>query len=48
MADFHPYMQENLPGKLIIVEGIDGSVKSTQPDLPKKCVASQRPCSYFS
>ncbi|MEO1716359.1 MAG: thymidylate kinase [Planctomycetota bacterium] len=42
--DAHP----DLPGRLIIVEGIDGSGKSTQLDLLRKWVASQRLCSYFS
>lgn len=42
------YMQESLPGKLIVVEGIDGSGKSTQLDLLKKWVANQGYCSYFS
>ncbi|MEO1534947.1 MAG: hypothetical protein AAFS11_05235, partial [Planctomycetota bacterium] len=42
------YAHPDLPGKLIIVEGIDGSGKSTQLDLLRKWVASQRLCSYFS
>ena len=48
MTDFDTYTHEDLPGKLIIVEGIDGSGKSTQLDLLKKWVASQGYCSYFS
>ena len=48
MTDHQQYMQESLPGKLVIVEGIDGSGKSTQLDLLRKWVASQRLCSYFS
>ncbi|MEO1583397.1 MAG: dTMP kinase [Planctomycetota bacterium] len=48
MTDYEPYMQEDVPGKLIIVEGIDGSGKSTQLDLLKKWVASQRYCTSFS
>ncbi len=48
MTEYEPYLQQKLPGKLIIVEGIDGSGKSTQLDLLKKWVASQRFCSYFS
>ncbi|MGP1271953.1 MAG: dTMP kinase [Phycisphaerales bacterium] len=48
MSEFRNYMQESLPGKLIIVEGIDGSGKSTQLDLLKKWVANQGYCSYFS
>jgi len=37
-----------LPGKLFIVEGIDGSGKSTQLDLLKKWLRSQGYCAYFS
>lgn len=45
---FKPYIEDELPGKLIIVEGLDGSGKSTQMDLLKKWVASLGYCSYFS
>ncbi|RNC81028.1 MAG: hypothetical protein ED559_04300 [Phycisphaera sp.] len=45
---FKSYSEEPLPGKLIIVEGLDGSGKSTQMDLLKKWVASLGYCSYFS
>lgn len=38
----------NLPGKLIIVEGIDGSGKSTQLDLLRKWIVSQGYCAHFS
>ncbi len=38
----------DLPGKLVIVEGIDGSGKSTQLDLLRKWIASQGFCAYFS
>lgn len=48
MTEDPQYAHANLPGKLIIVEGIDGSGKSTQLDLLRKWVASQRLCSYFS
>lgn len=37
-----------LPGRLIIVEGIDGSGKSTQLDLLHKWVVSQGYCTHFS
>ena len=37
-----------LPGKLFIVEGIDGSGKSTQLDLLKKWLRSQGYCAYSS
>lgn len=37
-----------LPGKLLIVEGIDGSGKSTQLDLMHKWVLSQGYCAYLS
>ena len=37
-----------LPGKLFIVEGIDGSGKSTQMDLMRKWITSQGYCAYFS
>ncbi|MFI4892645.1 MAG: hypothetical protein ACIAQ0_04305 [Phycisphaerales bacterium JB058] len=47
-APYKPYMEEPLPGKLIVVEGLDGSGKSTQLDLLKKWVASLGYCSYFS
>jgi dTMP kinase len=42
-ADF-----DNLPGKLLIVEGIDGSGKSTQLDLLGKWVVNQGYCAVFS
>lgn len=45
---YKPYMDEVLPGTLIVVEGLDGSGKSTQMDLLKKWVASLGYCSYFS
>jgi dTMP kinase len=48
MSAYVPYINEHLAGKLIIVEGIDGSGKSTQLDLLRKWVASQGYCSYFS
>ncbi len=38
----------DLPGKLIIVEGIDGSGKSTQLDLLRKWIVSQGYCAHFS
>ncbi len=38
----------DLPGKLIIVEGIDGSGKSTQLDLLRKWINAQGYCAYFS
>ena len=47
-SPYKPYMDEPLPGKLIVVEGLDGSGKSTQLDLLKKWVASLGYCSYFS
>ena len=37
-----------LPGKLFIVEGIDGSGKSTQLDLLRKWLISLGYCAYFS
>jgi len=37
-----------LPGKLIIVEGIDGSGKSTQLDLLHKWLSGQGYCVYFT
>jgi dTMP kinase len=37
-----------LPGKLFIVEGIDGSGKSTQMDLLRKWLTSLGYCAYFS
>jgi dTMP kinase len=39
---------EALPGKLFIVEGIDGSGKSTQLDLLRKWLISLGYCAYFS
>lgn len=42
MAEFPQYRSsEDLPGKLFIVEGIDGSGKSTQLDLLRKYLESQ-------
>jgi dTMP kinase len=38
----------DLPGRLIVVEGIDGSGKSTQLDLLRKWVASRAYCAFFS
>jgi exopolyphosphatase/guanosine-5'-triphosphate,3'-diphosphate pyrophosphatase len=46
--NFKRYIEDELPGRLIIVEGLDGSGKSTQMDLLKKWVASLGYCSYFS
>lgn len=43
MLQPHPYT-----GKLIVVEGIDGSGKSTQIDLLNKWLASQGKSVYFS
>lgn len=37
-----------MPGKLIVVEGIDGSGKSTQLDLLRKWIVSQGYCAYVS
>lgn len=37
-----------LPGKLLIVEGIDGSGKSTQLDLVRKWILAQGYCAYLS
>ncbi len=37
-----------LPGRLIVVEGIDGSGKSTQLDLLRKWIIAQGFCTYFS
>ena len=37
-----------LPGKLVIVEGIDGSGKSTQLDLLRKWIVSKGYLAYFS
>lgn len=37
-----------LPGRLFIVEGIDGSGKSTQLDLLRKWIMAQGYCVYFS
>lgn len=46
MARFTEY--DELPGKLFIVEGIDGSGKSTQLDLLQKWIQSQGYYAYFS
>jgi dTMP kinase len=43
-----PSAVEDYPGKLIVVEGIDGSGKSTQLDLLNKWLLSQGYCAYFS
>lgn len=49
MSDFLQYADQGpLPGKLFIVEGIDGSGKSTQLDLLKKWLISQGYCVSFS
>lgn len=49
MSDFTQYADQGpLPGKLFIVEGIDGSGKSTQLDLLKKWLISQGYCVSFS
>jgi len=49
MTDFTQYADQGpLPGKLFIVEGIDGSGKSTQLDLLKKWLISQGYCVSFS
>jgi dTMP kinase len=37
-----------LPGRLLIVEGIDGSGKSTQLDLMRKWILAQGYCAYLS
>ncbi|MEM1422403.1 MAG: thymidylate kinase [Planctomycetota bacterium] len=47
-APFEPYAGEELPGKLFIVEGIDGSGKSTQLDLIHKWLSSQGYSVFFS
>ncbi len=38
----------DLPGKLVVVEGIDGSGKSTQLDLLHKWIVAQGYCAYLS
>ncbi len=49
MSGFRQYADVGeLPGKLFVVEGIDGSGKSTQLDLLKKWLTSQGFCAYFS
>jgi len=49
MTDFTQYADQGpLPGKLFIVEGIDGSGKSTQLDLLKKWLISQGYCVSYS
>ncbi len=49
MTDFPAYADYGpLPGKLFIVEGIDGSGKSTQLDLLKKWLVSRGYCVSFS
>ncbi len=48
-TDFQQYADlGTLPGKLFVVEGIDGSGKSTQLDLLNKRISSQGYCAYFS
>ncbi|GAB4545837.1 MAG: dTMP kinase [Phycisphaerales bacterium] len=47
-APFERYADEELPGKLFIVEGIDGSGKSTQLDLIHKWLSSQGYAVFFS
>ena len=42
-ADYGP-----LPGRLVVVEGIDGSGKSTQLDLLRKWIVAQGFCAYVS
>ncbi len=45
----HPYADYGtMPGKLVVVEGIDGSGKSTQLDLLRKWIVSQGYCAYVS
>ncbi len=49
MNAFQQYADlDDLPGKLFIVEGIDGSGKSTQLDLLEKWLNSMGYCVYFS
>lgn len=49
MSENNGFMDmSTLPGKLFIVEGIDGSGKSTQLDLLHKWLTSQGYCVYFS
>ncbi|MFM9957997.1 MAG: dTMP kinase [Phycisphaerales bacterium] len=49
MPDFPQYAEQGpIPGKLFIVEGIDGSGKSTQLDLLKKWLIAQGYCVSFS
>ncbi|MEM1165773.1 MAG: thymidylate kinase [Planctomycetota bacterium] len=48
MMDHHAGAPDQLPGKLFIVEGIDGSGKSTQLDLLRKWLTSQGYCVSFS
>lgn len=49
MSSFKQYADlGDLPGKLFIVEGIDGSGKSTQLDLLEKWIRSLGYCVYFS
>jgi dTMP kinase len=49
MSEYEPYRSDpDLPGKLFVVEGIDGSGKSTQLDLLHKWLRSQGYCVYFS
>lgn len=47
-APYEPYMGEKLPGKLFIVEGIDGSGKSTQLDLIHKWLGARGYSVFFS
>jgi len=49
MTTITPYTSyPDLPGKLFVVEGIDGSGKSTQLDLLHKWLTAQGYCVYFS
>src|SRR5258708_14549319 len=43
-----PQLPDELPGRLIIVEGIDGSGKSTHLDLLRKCLVNQGYLLIFS
>jgi len=46
--DSHYTDYGDLPGRLVIVEGIDGSGKSTQLDLVRKWIVAQGYCATFS